>query len=622
MNNRKYWRGRFENLQISSINKSVSFNNKLKKEYDQAFRQTEKDIENWYLRLAKNNNVSLNEAKKMLNKNELEEFKWTVEEYIKYATDNNFGEWTKALENASAKVHINRLEAINLQIEHNVQRLFNKQPASIMRHLKDIYSDDYYKTIFNVQTGFNVGYAFNRIDEDALSIIMSNPWSIDGKLFSDRIYLNKKALVDSLQKNLLHQILRGDSPDKAIKSIAKQFDISKRKAGRLIMTESAYVSAMARKEAYAELEVEQFEIIATLDSSTSETCQDLDGQIFDIADYEVGKTANPFHPNCRSTTAPYYEDNEGERLAKDRYGKSYSVPSDMKYKDWKKKYIDESAPSDLTTKKEKGIIKAEKDIIQDLEKLKNSGIAKDDYKEYLSHINNHDNSSIRRIYSKYGDKIGNIKKSSAGGHYSPSSASIEFSYPTYKDMNKYDTLTHEYAHFFDSKVDFKNLNFNEIKAVQKATGLDRTFANVGSSSDEFLEAVRKDRKHIKNIFTTEAKADLLANNSSSGVQDAIDGMFSKSRISWGHGETYYNSKYRTVEKVNKTKDLQKVYKELGVDASNQSKVKLICREYTAGLEIWANIMSAEVCGGKTLEYVKKYLPNSYQAMIEILKEVE
>lgn len=33
-------------------------------------------------------------------------------------------------------------------------------------------------------------------------------------------------------------------------------------------------------------------------------------------------------------------------------------------------------------------------------------------------------------------------------------------------------------------------------------------------------------------------------------------------------------------------------------------------------------MSAEICGGKDLEYVKKYLPNSYKAMLEILKGVK
>lgn len=44
--------------------------------------------------------------------------------------------------------------------------------------------------------------------------------------------------------------------------------------------------------------------------------------------------------------------------------------------------------------------------------------------------------------------------------------------------------------------------------------------------------------------------------------------------------------------------------------------------YEAASEAWANIMSAEVCGGEALEYVKKYLPNSYAAMLDILKGVK
>ena len=58
---------------------------------------------------------------------------------------------------------------------------------------------------------------------------------------------------------------------------------------------------------------------------------------------------------------------------------------------------------------------------------------------------------------------------------------------------------------------------------------------------------------------------------------------------------------------------------MGFDVSNQSKVKVICRQYEAASEMWANIMSAEVNGGQELEFVKEYLPNSYQAMLEIIK---
>ena len=68
--------------------------------------------------------------------------------------------------------------------------------------------------------------------------------------------------------------------------------------------------------------------------------------------------------------------------------------------------------------------------------------------------------------------------------------------------------------------------------------------------------------------------------------------------------------------------LQAAYKELGIDASNLSKVANECRVYESASEMWANIMGAEVNGGSELEYVKKYLPNSYEAFIEILKGVK
>ncbi len=86
---------------------------------------------------------------------------------------------------------------------------------------------------------------------------------------------------------------------------------------------------------------------------------------------------------------------------------------------------------------------------------------------------------------------------------------------------------------------------------------------------------------------------------------------------YGNSDIVYMDKLST--KTSRKKLLQQIYRDLGLDASNQAKTKTICRQYEAASEMWANIMSAEVCGGESLEYVKKYLPNSYQAMLDILK---
>lgn len=265
--------------------------------------------------------------------------------------------------------------------------------------------------------------------------------------------------------------------------------------------------------------------------------------------------------------------------------------------------------------------------VEELKKLKESGMSEVDYNQYLNTINN-SNPDIKRLYSKYADDIGSVKETKNGGVYYSEKNKLEFSYPTAEGRHKYSVLAHEYGHYFDYKAKYKNISFSEITKVRDITGIDYVFVDRACMSDEFLAAVRKDKKHIKSIITSEKKADLYNNHASSGVQDAIDGLFPKSRIFWGHGEKYYNRYYAEIEIRDKTrgttvkKTLQKAYKDMGFDAKTLTKTKEIVREYRASSEIWANVMAAEVTGGKSLDYVKEYLPNSYKAMIEIIKGAE
>ena len=105
------------------------------------------------------------------------------------------------------------------------------------------------------------------------------------------------------------------------------------------MTESAYFSAQAQKDCFRDLDVEKYEVVATLDEKTCDICAPLDGVVFPVPDYEPGVTANPFHPWCRCCTAPHFEDNDGERFARDKEGRGYYVPANMKYADWFQKYV-------------------------------------------------------------------------------------------------------------------------------------------------------------------------------------------------------------------------------------------------------------------------------------------
>ena len=149
--NNKYWTERFKQEEARMHALTEIEVRQAAKEYEKSFREIEKDINNWYSRIAKNNDISYADAKKLLNKKELEEFKWSVEEYIKIGRENNLtGEWIKELENASAKYHIERLEAMKLQISNQVELLYNGRQYNMDNFLRNTFKDSYYHSAFNI----------------------------------------------------------------------------------------------------------------------------------------------------------------------------------------------------------------------------------------------------------------------------------------------------------------------------------------------------------------------------------------------------------------------------------------------------------------------------------------
>ena len=361
----EYWKKRFEELERAQHDKARVCYEDIEKIYRRAQNEIEKQISQWYYRFARNNMVSMTDARKMLTGRELEELRWDVSEYIAHGEENAIsGAWIKQLENASARYHVSRLEAIKLQTQQQLEVLFGNQLDRIDTAMKDIYTSGYYKTAFELQRGVGVGWDFATLDDKTIAKVISKPWAVDGKNFSERIWNNKTKLINEMHKTLTQNIILGQDPQKAITAISEKMKVSKVNAGRLVMTEEAFFSAAAQKECFAELDVEQFEIVATLDSHTSQICRDMDGKHFPVSQYQIGVTAPPFHVNCRSTTCPYFDDefsNLGERAARGADGKTYFVPADMTYKECEKQFV---ADADLELNKNKT-----SDIIDDNSKL-------------------------------------------------------------------------------------------------------------------------------------------------------------------------------------------------------------------------------------------------------------
>lgn len=345
MQNSEYWKLRFEQLEAAQNGQGAAAVAEIERQYKEAQKQIEGQIARWYQRFADNNGISLAEARQYLKGAALKEFKWDVQDYIKYGQDNALmGGWMKELENASAKYHISKLEALKIQTQQSLEVMFSKQLGTVTGAMGDLFESGYYHTAYELQKGFNIGWDIAGLDQSQIEKVLAKPWAVDGKNFSERIWGNKKKLISEVHGELTQNIMLGADPQKAIDSLAKKMKTSRYNAGRLIMTEEAYFSSAAQKDCFEELGVEQFEIVATLDSHTSDICRSLDGKHFPMKDYQPGVTAPPFHVFCRSTTVPYFDEDFGdigERAARDEEtGKTYYIPDDMNYQDWKETFVD------------------------------------------------------------------------------------------------------------------------------------------------------------------------------------------------------------------------------------------------------------------------------------------
>lgn len=359
MKSAQYWRKRFALIGESAHKDAQRTIQEMEGYYLDAQRSVQKEVESWYTRFAANNEIGLTDARKLLNAGQLEEFRWDVKQYIKIGEQAGLdGAWLKKLENASARFHISRLEAIQTGIQQQIELLYGNQTDALDALLRRVAGNGYIQTAYEIQKGIGIGWNITAIDQRRLDILLSKPWTTDGRTFRDRCWMKKQELVGSLQKELTQGLLRGDSPQKITGAIQKQFGVSRYQAGRLVNTETTYFNAVATKECYKDLDVESVEIIETLDSHTCSICGEMDGKVIPISQYEPGVTVPPYHPNCRGTTAPSIdEEYAGERAARNEDGEVYYVPGDMSYQQWKKAFVDEGKKDELTVVKTAGIIK-------------------------------------------------------------------------------------------------------------------------------------------------------------------------------------------------------------------------------------------------------------------------
>lgn len=340
-----YWEKRAERLKLEQMSKAEKVNVELKDVYSYTLKRLKQDVNGWYERFAKENDISLAKARTILDKGELKEFKMTLKEYTDQAKRLDLSkEHIQMLSNASIRQRLTRAQELYVYTAHHVEKLAKEQELQLTNLLKNVYEDSTYKTAYQVQQMQERYSHFDKVSKEEIAQAISKPWARDGKDFSSRIWDNKNLLLHSLQTEITQSLILKEGTDSLSNRIVKRLNVSYNNARRLVETETAYIQERASFDVYDELEVEKYQILATLDNRTTDICRHLDGEIFDKKDAKIGVTAPPFHCYCRTTTIPYIggvTDAEGTtRTARDsKTGKSVAVKGDLTYEQWEDTYV-------------------------------------------------------------------------------------------------------------------------------------------------------------------------------------------------------------------------------------------------------------------------------------------
>lgn len=508
-----------------------------------------------------------------------------------------------------------------------------------------VYAANHNYGTYDIEHSSKLDTSYTLMDRNTAATILS-----DKKLYHDPGAETERRIAEGLemrwnkqqiQSVMLQGILQGESIPKLSQRLATTVSSKDKNASiRNARTMTTGVQNAGRVDSYKRAQNmginTRQQWIATLDGRTRHSHRVLDGQIVDVGEKFSNGCRFPGDPqgpawevyNCRCTLIASLKGFETDHTKLRNDAKL----GEMSYSEWKKG----KGESQKITKPEKTAEALMKQYVDDYKNLQATPFESNQLKkvlgaEYAGFQKLVDNSSTKAAYSKYADAC-TIKRVNKRGCYRTALDTVEFDYTNKEGLNKYTTLSHECGHMFDEHIGKGNLHFSEATAINEAcnfgSGAFKIIREVASQSDEFLTALRKDMDAIKPNLKEVAK-ELLSTaemrNATNGIQDALGGFFAtqgQGLLPWGHGNRYYNNVYSSrIKGIGQEKNFKQVLNDLGFDASSQAKSKMIARQYTAAVEAFANMNAALTVGGKQLEMVEKYMPNTIKAYRQIIEGV-
>lgn len=330
---KKYWEDRAAGRMVSYTAKAESTADTLGKAYYATARYLQGKANDVFNAFTDKFELSIAEAETMLknapNKSMFEQIKTA----LATCTDEQKKQQLETLLSSPAYAHrIGRLNDLDSKISDMCSRLANAEIGVDTAHLGDIIQSAYMQTVFDVTKGADYRAAFDLIPESRVKAILSTNWS--GQMFSQRVWDNTNALADGLKHDMLVGIMAGKSERHMADDIMNRCGVGAFEARRLVQTETTCVANTAELYGYKELDIDEYEFSACLDSRTSDLCCELDGKVFKRNSAQAGVNLPPMHPFCRSTTLPVLPSEED--LDKELAELGDEIGADVDFDEWER----------------------------------------------------------------------------------------------------------------------------------------------------------------------------------------------------------------------------------------------------------------------------------------------
>lgn len=333
MDSKTYWKLREEENQRHYIVEEEEYKKQLMQIYQDMLDSCQTQINDFYGRYAAKEGITLAEAKKRVSKLDIEKYERKAKRYVR---DKDFSD--KANEEMrfyNATMKINRLEMLKANIGLELISGHDELEKFMAGILKGRTEEE-----LNRQAGI-LGKTI-RNNAKTANAIVNGSFRVskvgEKSTFSDYIWQYQDLMREDLGKILATGLIQGKNSRALAKDLHKYWYGSDPKTGggatycmeRLMRTELARVQIEAQKQSYERNGFDQYMFITN--SKCCDACQALNGKHFKVKDMMPGENAPPLHPNCRCSTAAYFDRNEYDEWLESLSKGENELTPEQKYK--------------------------------------------------------------------------------------------------------------------------------------------------------------------------------------------------------------------------------------------------------------------------------------------------